>query len=464
MDYLEILRAIPDLEGVPDPDLNWLIERAVIKNLKAGEYLFKPNDPIDYLHIILEGTMALKAVQHNQQRIVAQMGQGSITSLLPYSRAKASFGYGEAVEDTTILGLHKEHFKELIAEHHELTAALVHVMSSRIRSFTKQQQQNEKMMALGKLSASLSHELNNPSAAVVRSAKELSNHLRLMPDGFKKVIRIQISDTALDALNDYLFDHLSAGQVKMSMMERSSRVDDLMDWLDDNGVDDSDEVAETFVDFNISADDLSALTVGMADQDRSAVIAWMNQNLITEKLVSEIKNASERIHELVRSVKSYTHMDQAQEKQRIDLHVGIENTLTMLNHKLRKGNIEVVREFMEGPLEALALPGEMNQVWTNLIDNAIDAMMEVEERRLLIHTKKDAEFINVYIIDSGPGIPEDIQDKIFDPFFTTKEMGQGTGLGLEVVHQIVQEQHNGRVYLESRPGHTQFMVCIPING
>lgn len=464
MKYLDLLKGIKDLEGVPDSDLIWLLEKSVIKTLNSGDYLFKPNDPIEFLHIVLEGMLALKISQNNQQRILAEVGPGSITSLLPYSRAKASSGYGEAVEDSVILALHKDQFEELITDHHELTKALVHVMSSRIRSFTKQEQQNEKMMALGKLSASLAHELNNPSAAVVRSAKELSNHMRLLPDGFKRIIRISISDQQLDAINDFLFSRIEAGQIKLSMMERSARVDDLMDWLDDLGMDESDDISDTLVDFGILAEDLEGITEGLKETDVQAVIGWLNQTLTTEKLVGEIQNASGRIHELVQSVKSYTHMDQAHEKQRIDLHQGIDNTLTMLNHKLRKAGIELVREYVDGPLMANAFPGEMNQVWTNLIDNAIDAMIESEERRLTIHTRKDSEFVNVFIIDSGKGIPEEIADKIFDPFFTTKPIGQGTGLGLEVVHQIVRQQHNGQVYVESEPGRTQFMVCMPING
>ncbi len=464
MEHLTELKKIEDLKGVPEQDLIWLIENSFFFKLKAGELLFKPGDAIDNMHIILEGKIAAKVVQNNQQKVAAIIGQGSFTGLLPYSRAKEATGYGEALEDTLILSLHRDKLKEMIHDHHDLTSALVHVMSSRIRTFTKFRQQNEKMMALGKLSAGLAHELNNPSAAVVRSASELHKHLRYVPEGFKKVIAISMSEEEVDKVNDIIFNRLSQGTVELSLMERSSRVDELIDWLDDQDMDDSDEMAENLVDYGVSVDDLEEIQDTVHNKDLGAVLRWLTQVLTTEKLVDEIQNASQRINDLVGSVKSYTHMDQANERQFVDLHSGINNTLKMLNHKIRKSSIEIERDFMEGEFKAMVYPGEMNQVWTNLIDNAIDAMEDSSGRALTIRTKKDHEFVNIYVEDSGSGIPEDIQDRIFDPFFTTKQIGKGTGLGLELVHQIVREQHNGQIYIDSKPGRTEFMVCLPING
>jgi len=464
MNKLAILKEIKELDEVPESDLQWLLDQSTTKELVAGDFLFKPGDPIDELHIILIGKIALKVVQNNTQRIAAQMEQGSITSLLPYSRAKEAIGYGEAVEDTVVLVLHREYFSTMINEHHHLTEALVHVMSSRIRSFTKQQQQSEKMMALGKLSAGLAHELNNPSAAVVRSSKELQKHMRYIPEGFKRVIKISMNDEEVDKVNEIIFNRLSRGIISLNMMERSSIVDELMDWLDDQDMDDSDEMAENLVDFGITIDDLEEIQSTVNNKDLGAVLRWLTQVLTTEKLVDEIQNASQRINELVGSVKSYTHMDQANERQTVNLHEGIDNTLKMLNHKIRKSEIQVSRDYDENGLEANVFPGEMNQVWTNIIDNAIDAMESTTPKILHIHTKKDHEFVNVYIEDSGSGIPAEIQSRIFDPFFTTKEIGKGTGLGLELVHQIVRQQHNGQIYLNSEPGKTEFMICLPING
>ncbi|MEM9390845.1 MAG: HAMP domain-containing sensor histidine kinase, partial [Bacteroidota bacterium] len=190
------------------------------------------------------------------------------------------------------------------------------------------------------------------------------------------------------------------------------------------------------------------------------VINWLNQVLTTEKLVNEIEDASQRINDLVLSVKSYTHMDQAPEKHPVDIHKGIHNTLTMLKHKIGKGGIEVETILSELPAVPLFV-SEMNQVWTNLIDNAIDAMEDSNTKKLNIETLRDGDFVNINITDSGKGIPEDILDKIFDPFFTTKPVGKGTGLGLDVVQQII-SQHNGAIKVNSKPGKTTFNICLPI--
>jgi len=374
MDYLSILKDIPDLHDVPESELKWLIHHAQFIELKSGDFIFKPGDPINKLHIIMDGVIALKYVQNGQQQIVAQFEKGSITSLLPCSRASVSQGYGEAVESAVLLQLDKSFFPEMIRDQHELTTAFVHVMSSRIRTFTKQRQQNEKMMALGKLSAGLAHELNNPSAAVVRSAQELSKHLGFQPEAFKRVIKVTMEDETVDAVNNILFSHIKDGPVKLSMMDRTELEDNLLDWLDDNDIDGSEEMAEDFVEYGIGEDEMEKVKDLVGEEDLQPVLRWYKQLLTTEKLVSEIRDASQRINDLVTCIKGYTHMDRGSEKHKTDLHDGIRSTITMLNHKFRKMNIELEENFTDGPLEAHVLPSEMNQVWTNLIDNAIDAM------------------------------------------------------------------------------------------
>ena len=185
--------------------------------------------------------------------------------------------------------------------------------------------------------------------------------------------------------------------------------------------------------------------------------------LITERMVQDIGESARRIAELVTSVKTYTHMDQGQEKQYADIRIGIKNTFQMMIYKIKKGNITVVKEFDETLPPVKAMIGELNQVWTNLIDNALDAMEANGKGTLTIKTERDKEFVQVSIIDDGPGIPEEIRSRIFEPFFTTKEMGKGTGLGLEVVQRIV-KQHNGEIKVTSEPGRTAFIVCFPIDG
>jgi signal transduction histidine kinase len=190
---------------------------------------------------------------------------------------------------------------------------------------------------------------------------------------------------------------------------------------------------------------------------------WINSNMITEKMVVDIEEASKRIADLVGAVKNFTHMDQGHDKQYADVHDGIRNTLTMLQHKIHTGSVEVIKNFDTSLPPVKAMIGELNQVWTNLMDNALDAMEPAGKGTLEIKTRRDNDCVEVSIIDNGPGIPDDIKSQVFDPFFTTKEIGKGTGLGLDVVNRIV-KQHRGSIKLNSVPGRTEFLVCFPIDG
>lgn len=462
MELLDEVKKIEALENVPEEQLQWLVSQCDSFEFKAGDYLFKPGDHMDKMFLILKGNFVLKSHQNNQFRVVGNFEPRSITGLLPYSRAKEARGYAEATGDSFILALHKDHFHKMVTDFEELTTTLVHLMSSRIREFTKLEQQNDKMMALGKLSAGLAHELNNPSAAVVRSSQTLKTHLSSLPERFKRVMEIDMNEAQIDIVNDLLFSKLGNSTGALPMMEKSEKEDSFMDWLEDRDIEDADEVAENMVDFGFEEEDLDAIDEQVQEKDLSAIIHWVNQVLTTEKLVSEIEDASKRINDLVMSVKSYTHMDQSQEKKFSNVHEGIDNTLVMLGHKLRKENIEIVKNYDKGLQPAEVLPSALNQVWTNLIDNAIDAMKNMDQRTLTVETLMDGDFINVNISDSGTGIPDEIKDKIFDPFFTTKGVGEGTGIGLEVVHRIVTKDHRGSIKVQSQNSGTTFKVCIPV--
>ncbi len=462
MNLLQELEHIDIFKEIPQHQLQWIIDNGELRQFEEGEYLFSKGESMDHLFIVLNGKFDIKAKQNNQFRLVGHIEANEVSGNLPYSRAKLAGGYGVASKKANVLALHIQYFPEMIQNHHELTTVLVHEMSTRIRKFTQLQQQNDKMMALGKLSAGLAHELNNPSAAVIRSAQELKKHLGFLPEDFKRVIQIKISEGEVDTINDMLFAKISAGTSDQSMMEKANLEDEIVDWLEDNDMSECYEIAETFADFDLNLDDLEMVKNTLRKEDLGPVVNWLSQVLTTEKLVNEIEEASQRIKSLVGSVKSYTHMDQSPEKQEVDLHIGIRNTLTMLNHKIKKGNIQVVEQFDEQLPKPNVFISELNQVWTNLIDNAIDALESTENKELKIETFRQGEFVNVNIIDNGKGIPEDIQSKIFDPFFTTKAIGKGTGLGLDVVHQII-TQHNGAVKVTSSPGNTTFNVCIPIS-
>lgn len=461
MDLLKEIKNIEGFNDLPERQLQWIVENSTLQELKTGELLFSVGTAIDTMHMIISGRIVLKLQQNNQFRTIGYLEPYTVSGVLPYSRAERATAVGEALENVTVLCLPKSCFREMIREHEELTTTLVHIMSSRIRDFTKRQQQDDKMMALGKLSAGLAHELNNPSAAVVRSAQELKKHLGFLPEGFKKVIKIRTSEEQVDLINEMVFTKTKRGvNLTRSMMEKADLESELLDWLDDHEVENPDEIAEILTEFDFAVEDLDLIKDNLRGEDLFPVLNWVTQVMTTEKLVNEIEEASGRINKLVSSVKSYTHMDQAPEKEKTDIHIGIKNTLTMLNHKLKKSSVDIVESFEKDLPKANIFVSELNQVWTNLIDNAIDAMEDVEKKTLELKTTRQGDFVNVSIIDSGNGIPEDIQGKIFDPFFTTKKVGKGTGLGLDVVRQIV-SQHNGDVRLDSKPGRTEFLICIP---
>jgi signal transduction histidine kinase len=462
-DLFQILKSVPEFATVPEQQIQWLVDHGTTLTYADGEKVFSHGDVIDGFQVVLEGGVTLYINQPNGRRNMGTYEALEIMGRLPYSRMKAAVAEGIAEGESILFSLHRDFFQDLICECHDITEVLVHNMTDRVRDFTKQQLQNDKMMALGKLSAGLAHELNNPSAAVVRSAQALKKHLSSTPENFKRVIKIQANDDLVDKVNEWVFSKIEGHTgTSLSLLQKTALEDDLTDWLEAEGFENPYELTETLTDFNISTDELDRVKSWLRPEDVAPVVGWVNQVLTTDKLVCDIEDASKRINTLVTSIKGYTHMDQSTEKQLSDIHRGIRNTLTMLGHKIKKNNIKVIENFQGDLPHGHIFVSEMNQVWTNLIDNAIDAMEGISNPVLEIKTAKDREFINVSIIDSGPGVPAEIQDKIFDPFYTTKPMGKGTGLGLEVVRQII-NQHNGKIELHSKPGRTEFKICFPIN-
>jgi len=458
------LKKIEVLKDIPDDQLQWFIDNSEDRYYEDGEFIVKPGEPLVGPHIILEGKMKFFVLQSGSMRELVVFEPGAISGYLPFSRGKIAAGFVQAFGRLRILAFPTERVHEMITQHFELTQALVHTMTNRVRDFANLQQQGEKMMALGKLSAGLAHELNNPASAIVRDSSTLIKHIQLTPEVFKDRFTIKLDPEAADALSDAFFKIINRERpLAPGLKQRTALEDKLGDWLDENDVEHAWEIAENFVDYNFSVADFEELSALIPEQYRAPLFNWMATKLCAEKMMGDISESARRISELVNSVKNFTHMDQGQDKQYADIHIGIANTLTMLGYKIRKGNIEIVQDYDRDLPPVNAVIGELNQVWTNLIDNALDAMEPAKQGVLSIKTKQDGDFVEVTVTDNGPGIPVDQQPKVFDPFFTTKEMGKGTGMGLEVVQRIV-HQHKGTVKLKSKPGETAFVVCFPING
>jgi len=458
------LKDFEALKNVPDDELQWLIDNCRHYTIQDGEHLTVQGQQLGGPHFIISGRFTLYIIQNGSRREFATFGAGNVTGYLPFSRGVIATANSQAIGDVELISFPTERIREMIKDHFEITQALVHVMSNRVREFTALQQQNEKMMALGKLSAGLAHELNNPASAIVRDSVSLIEHLRMEPQSFKKVIAIQMDAAQIDAVNNELFRLLALkDRPQLTLKEKTKREDELTNWLDAHNVENSYEVAENFVDFGFGTDNLETFCKSIPENYCSPVFNWISNLLVTERMVEDIQESSRRIADLVSSVKTFTHMDRGFDKQYADIHTGIRNTLTMLGYKLKKGNITFVENYDEALPPVKALIGELNQVWTNLVDNALDAMEPNGKGTLTIKTERDREFVQVTIMDDGPGIPNDIKSRIFDPFFTTKEMGKGTGMGLEVVQRIV-NQHNGSIKVRSVPGKTEFIICFPIDG
>ena len=458
MSLLTQLQQVEAIAHVPVPQLKWLIDHSQCRHLPKGDLLFEREQVSDHMYLILAGRIRVWVDQNGQSREVARLEPGDISGVLPYSRLQKARGYGVVLEDAQVFATHRDQFPEMIRDHYELTEALVHQMTNRVRDFTTLQQQNEKLLALGKLSAGLAHELNNPASAAVRAAHDLKQHLGYLPDRFKRVIQIRMADPQIDAVNEWVFAKIQTGLVELPLLTRNEREDELSDWLEDHDLPQADDYLENLVDFDFREEDLDYILAQTTEQELAPVLGWVDQVLTTERLVGEIHEATSRISNLVTSIKAYSHMDQGQDRQPVDIREGIHNTLTMLKHKLNKQQVVLEKHFPPDLPPVSGFPGELNQVWTNLIDNALDAMPQ--GGTLHLSAQVEGPCVLVTLRDTGTGIPPEVLPRIFDPFFTTKAMGEGTGLGLDVVQRIIRH-HQATIQVDSDDRGTAFRVYLP---
>ncbi len=328
------------------------------------------------------------------------------------------------------------------------------------RRVEEELRQSEKMAALGKLSAGLTHELNNPAAAAGRAASQLIEGFDGLLSNTIELARSGIKPEMWDPLIDFYkaFQKRASEPLDLSPLQASDLENELLDWLESHDIEDGWDIAPILVKIGINNKDLEEISQTLSDVPLGKVLVWLCKNLDTRELAGTVVHSTQRMSELVGVVKSYSHMDRAKE-QYVDVHKGLEDTLIILGHKLRRG-IEVKRDFDKELPRVLTGGSELNQVWTNLIDNSVSAMGE--KGTLNIKTYKDNNHVTVEISDTGPGIPEEIQSKIFDPFFTTKEVGEGTGLGLDVVRRIITSRCGGEVDFKSSSEGTTFYIRLPI--
>ena len=425
--------------------------------LQPGETLYQEGDISYCFYVVLSGQIKITKHLGTEEIVVTIHRRGEFTGDLSMLTGNASQATASSVGVSKVIQF--QDFKELLKGCPRSVDLFVPALAERSKDLEIKLRQQEKLAALGKLSAGLAHELNNPAAAGRRAAKQLNtaiaslqqNMLSLRGKHFSAHHRQLLGELQQQAIEAQCKSHLSP-------LEQSDREDELADWLESLGVKDAWELSPSFVNAGIEKSQLENLAAEMEAEAFTEALIWLEATLTMNGLVNEVEQSTSRISDLVGAIKNYSYLDRG-EVQQVDLHEGLDNTLKILHHKLKYG-VTVNQEYSPDIPMMSVYGGELNQVWTNLIDNAIDAMDGKGE--LTIRTSMENNCVLVEIIDNGSGIPQELQPRIFEPFFTSKGVGKGSGLGLDISRRIIVQKHKGNLRFESQPGKTNFQVRIPV--
>jgi signal transduction histidine kinase len=457
-DLVDRLAAHKTIEGTPHGELEWLARHGSLRQLQTGDVLSARGARVEEMFLVLSGRIAIYVDRGTGRHKLIEWRAGDVSGLLPYSRLISPPADSVVQEPAEILAIHRDDLPAMMRDCPVVTSILVHSMLDRSRLFTSTELHDEKMISLGKLSAGLAHELNNPASAIERTTAQLERHLDEIERASRALGTARLSAPQLEAIDAVRTGCVSARASGVrSTIEQAEREDAMADWLSAHGLDVS--LAETLADTAVTFEalDLAARTVERPSLN--AGLRWAAAGCLVRGLASEIRDAATRITALVTAIKGYTHMDQSNVAEPIDLARSLDNTVAMLRSKARSRSAAVGIDVEPDLPRIHGFAGELNQVWMNLIDNALDALPD-SGGRIDVRANGEDGGVAVRIIDNGAGIPDAIRDRIFDPFFTTKGVGEGTGLGLDIVRRLV--LHNdGAISVESRPGRTEFRVLLP---
>jgi signal transduction histidine kinase len=455
VDKSELLR-FPMFADLPDDQLVWFISQSQELSLNAGDTYARQGEPADAMFVILEGQLQGRG-ELGGETMTFTLNPGDVTGVLPFSRMKRFTVSGRAETDSRALRFPALLFPDLVQKMPELTKRLVGLMSDRIRETTRMEQQRDRLASLGKLSAGLAHELNNPAAAAKRAIAQLRDVLKRIKEASHELGRRDLTaaqETEILSLESSLIQRDQPPPDALTISDMEDQIDSL---LRSHGQNDLWQLAADLARKSVKPGELESLFVTLDPDTARAALVRISAALEVANLLNEIESSTSRISDLVRAIKEYTYMDQAP-VQNVDIVKSLETTLTIMNYKLKKG-VVVQRDYQPIPFLVNSFGSELNQVWTNIIDNAIDAMGGKGELR--VRTYREDSCVVVEIGDNGPGISPEVKAHIFEPFFTTKGVGEGTGLGLDTVQRIV-KKHRGNIQVNSKPGDTRFQVRLPL--
>ena len=459
----DTLRRVPLFSQLPRDRLAWISNRGEEVRLEPGTTIAAQGDAPDGLYVVIEGEIEWTREVGGQEVFVLRLGEGS-TFAGPILVLEAPYPTtGRAITPVRLFKLDVGSFREMLGMFPEVLRGILAASFGGAGQNEPVSQRHASLISLGTMAAGLAHELNNPAAAVSRSAQEARGAFRESSSRAVKLGELDLSPDErafVASLPDEVVRR-AEDTPTLDSLEQSDREDEVGLWLEDHRVEEAWELCSILVGAGLDIDWLEELADHLSDERALGdVLAWLASEVNADALLREIQQASARISELVGAVKSYSHMDKASQRE-ADVNAGLDNTLVMLGHKLKKGSVRVTREYEEDLPPVCAHGSELNQVWTNLVDNAIDAIEG--NGNIKVRTARENDKVLVEISDDGPGIPEESRDRIFEPFFTTKDVGKGTGLGLDISHRVVVEDLGGDISVISEPGETRFQVRLPVS-
>jgi signal transduction histidine kinase len=465
-EIIAALRTVPTLDGLTEAEYTWLATHGTERKGPDGALVFREGEPSTRMNFILAGEVHVRR-RHTGPLALFIGRTGQMTGKLPFSRMKGYGGDGYTVGPIWVLDIHESLFPAMLAAIPSMGQRSVNVLLDRVREVTRMEQQAEKLAALGKLAGNLSHELNNPASAAQRSAATLYGQLRQYGDQKYKLGALRLSEEQTAFYQDWvkrirarMTDITVHRKINEGVLSETDREESLTRWLQAHQVPEPWNAAAALAENFITVDQLEEFAVGAEPEVLSLAIAAFASSLRAERMAETVVDATVRIFDLISAIKSYSYMDQAA-MQDVDIAQSLESTLSMFGSRLH--DITIERDFDPDLPPVSAYGGELTQVWTALIENAIDAMAIIPgpgNLRLTAHRSGDMAYIEIW--DDGPGVDPAIRSRIFEPFFTTKAVGSGLGLGLDTAQRIV-ARHSGFLTVESKPGATCFQVRLPFD-